>query len=296
MYKDVSWAPAHMDKRPAVAAWSHLQHRKPTEEEIANYPKTMAILIACGKGSGNLEVLDFDTKHDETGTIVQRWAKSLSFSPRQLGLPIIRTMSGGYHIYYRLPYTPEGNQKLTRNPNGDAVIETRGQGGYVIAPPHPSYRVVYNSLDNIPTITKEQHEEMFRVAVSLDEMPDVKTFKNYGQEPSENAGSRPGDQYEQQVSWMDILGPLGWHSPREGKNGIIYLTRPGKKFGVSGALLKSQQGNQLFHCFTSSCSPFEPSTSYTKFGARTLLEYDGDFKKSASDLYYQNLKDSIVCN
>jgi hypothetical protein len=204
-------------------------------------------------------------------------------------------MSGGYHIYYRLPYTPDGNQKLAKNKQGEAVIETRGHGGYVIAPPHPSYRVLHNDLNNIPVITKEQHEEMLMSAVSLDELPNVATFKNYGK-PTPNNGTRPGDNFERTTNWLDILLPLGWHSPKESKDGIIYLTRGGKKFGISGALINSKQGNQMFYCFTSSCPPFEPSTGYTKFGAMTLLQYGGDFKKSASEIYYKNIKQTLTCN
>lgn len=295
MYKNVAWAPAHLDKRPAIKSWAYLQHRPATEEEVKQYPKTLAILIACGEGSANLEVLDFDEKHDPTRTTTKRWLKLLSFSPKALGLPIIKTMSGGYHIYYRLANTPEGNQKLARNKDGEAVIETRGQGGYVIAPPHPSYRVLYNDLNNIPVITEEQHQEMIQAAVSLDELPNIKAFKNFGT-TSASSGDRPGDIYDRNTNWLDILTPLGWHSPRDGKNGIMYLTRGGKKFGVSGAIVTSEQGNQLFYCFTSSCPPFEPSTCYTKFGAMTLLQYDGDFKKSAQDIYYKNIKQSLSCN
>lgn len=295
MYKNVAWAPAHLDKTPAIKAWAHLQNRKPTEEEIKNYPKTSAIFIACGEGSGNLEVLDFDEKHDPTKTITNRWLKLLPFSPRQSGMPIIKTMSGGYHIYYRLENTPEGNQKLARNKDGEVVIETRGQGGYVIAPPHPSYKVLHNDLNNIPVISAEMRDLMIQAAVSLDEMPNITTFRNFGNATSNN-GDRPGDKYERETDWLDILTPLGWHSPRNCNNGIIYLTRGGKKFGVSGALVTSQQGNQIFYCFTSSCPPFEPSTCYTKFGAMTLLQYDGDFKKSAQDIYYKNIKQSLVCN
>lgn len=297
MYKNVAWAPAHLDKRPAIKSWAHLQHRQPTEEEVREYPKTQAILIACGEGSGNLEVLDFDEKHDATKTITKRWLTSLSFSPRELGLPIIKTMSGGYHIYYRLQKTPDGNQKLARNNSGEVTIETRGQGGYVIAPPHPSYRVLFNDINNIPVITEEQHEEMIQAAVSLDEMPNVVSFKNFGKiNSSQQDGDRPGDIYEKKTEWLDILTPIGWHSPRNGKNGIVYLTRAGKKFGVSGALVTSEQGNQLFYCFTSSCPPFEPSTCYTKFGAMTLLDYNGDFKKSAQNIHYKNIKRSLTCN
>jgi len=295
MYQNVAWAPAHLDKRPAIKSWAHLQKRQPTTEEIAAYPKTLAILIACGEGSGNLEVLDFDTKHDKTKTIVKRWVESLPFSPRQLGLPIVRTMSGGFHIYYRLPYTPDGNQKLAKTKTGEAVIETRGQGGYVIAPPHPSYRVIHNDLNTIPVITKEQHEAMLQAAIALSELPPIQAFKNYGT-VSKNDGDRPGDIYDRTTNWLDILTPLGWHSPFKAQNGIIYLTRPGKKFGISGALITSQSGNQLFYCFTSSVEPFEPSTCYTKFGAMTLLQYDGDFKKSARETYYNNLKQSLTCN
>lgn len=297
MYKNVAWAPAHLDKRPAIKSWAHLQHRQPTEEEVKNYPKTQAILIACGEGSGNLEVLDFDEKHDPNKTITKRWLELLPFSPRQSGLPIIKTMSGGYHIYYRLENTPEGNQKLARNKEGEVVIETRGQGGYVIAPPHPGYKVLFNDLSNIPVISADMRGLMIQAAVSLDEMPNVATFKNFGKTSKKtNDGDRPGDKYERETDWMDILKPLGWHSPRDGKNGIIYLTRGGKKFGVSGALVTSEQGNQLFYCFTSSCPPLEPSTCYSKFGAMTLLQYDGDFKKSAQEIYYKNIKQSLSCN
>ena len=283
-----------MNKIPAIKSWSHLQHRQPTQKEIDEYPDTGAILIACGEGSLNLEVLDFDEKHDPTRTTTARWLKNLKTRPSRYGLPVVQTVSGGFHIYYRLEHTPEGNQKLARNKAGEAVIETRGQGGYVIAPPHPAYKVIRGDLNNIPVISNEYHEELIQAAVMLDEMPDVSTFKNYGVSKKTD-GTRPGDIYESNTDWLDILSELGWHSPRKGKGDIVYLTRPGKRFGVSGALVTSESGNQLFRCFTSSAAPFEGSTTYSKFGAVTLLQYDGDFKKAASEIYKENVKNSLVC-
>ena len=66
---------------------------------------------------------------------------------------VVQTKSGGYHVYYRCEQI-EGNMKLANRPATPeeikatphlkevVLIETRGEGGYVIAPPTDGYTKV----------------------------------------------------------------------------------------------------------------------------------------------------------
>ena len=85
---------------------------------------------------------------------------------------MVRTPSGGRHVYYRCDEV-EGNQKLAQRlirgggeNGGDklkALIETRGSGGYVLIPGcpvecHPvrrAYEFIQGDLTSIPRITPE---------------------------------------------------------------------------------------------------------------------------------------------
>ena len=56
--------------------------------------------------------------------------------------PMVKTQSGGFHLYFAMPAdgTPLGNRaklfdKTDSDPILHGVVETRGTGGYVIAPP-----------------------------------------------------------------------------------------------------------------------------------------------------------------
>ena len=97
-------------------------------------------------------------------------------------------------------------------------------------------------------------------------------------------GSRPGDAYAARTSWADILQPAGWEKVRQDAT-LSYWRRPGK----SGRLWSATTGprgeaGDLLYVFSSSCSPFEPSKSYSKFAAYTLLHHGGDYAAAAREL------------
>src|SRR3990172_7021005 len=64
----------------------------------------------CGAVSGNLEVLDIDDT-DLVGTL-RETIKALGLIPLIKRLPIVKTPSGGLHIYYRCAEKVEGGKKL----------------------------------------------------------------------------------------------------------------------------------------------------------------------------------------
>jgi putative DNA primase/helicase len=160
----LSVLPARCDgsKRPALATWKAYQSRIASPAELLQWfgREQHGVIIICGKVSGNLEVLDFDRAEEWVA-----WAELVeSRMPGVLArLPQVLTPSGGRHLYYRTPLV-SGNTKLARAMDGkETLIETRGEGGYVLAPGcppscHPSggtyRRVAGPSLLAIPQLAE----------------------------------------------------------------------------------------------------------------------------------------------
>ena len=138
-------------KRPALLNWKILQN-KPIENpedlftgELVNSKLPIYGLgVITGSVNGNLEVLDIDTKNDPKGWIWEDLKTQIENTLPHLleQFLIVQTVSGGYHIYYRCE-TIEGNLKLAHNESGEAILETRGEGGYVVNMISPAHSLNY---------------------------------------------------------------------------------------------------------------------------------------------------------
>lgn len=104
--------------------------------------------LACGDG---LFVVDVDAKAGFDSSEAARVA---------LGLPetyTVATRNGGWHLYYR----GDGPNSVGKLLPG---IDTRGLGGYVVAPPTPGYEVLWNeTLADVPAATLDALERPVRV-------------------------------------------------------------------------------------------------------------------------------------
>lgn len=126
---------ADASKKPSIK-WTEYQKRQPTKAELHLWfgRPGIGLAIICGAVSGNLEVLDFDD-----AKAFEDWSYFLrEESPGILDrLPQVRTPSGGMHVYYRCEVIGR-NTKLAHPREGKkALVETRGEGGYVLAPGCP---------------------------------------------------------------------------------------------------------------------------------------------------------------
>jgi Bifunctional DNA primase/polymerase, N-terminal len=128
-------------------------------------------------------------------------------------LPVIHTRTRGRHVDYRC-VTIAGNQKLAqhadakRRPKTD--IETRGEGGYVLAPGcplacHPlgkPYVLLDGDLADIPHITPEERAILLNAARTFNAY--VEPRRTIRREPevstSQPHGDRPGDAYNARVT------------------------------------------------------------------------------------------------
>jgi putative DNA primase/helicase len=131
--------------------------------------------IVTGLVSGGLVVLDFDTDAD---LYYRRWRRLVGPLARKLPLAVT---GKGYHVYVRTEVSFP-NRKLAYNSEKRVLIETRGEGGYIIAPPslHPSgrrYKWCQGS-GRIPQVTDAAFELLIASALELDERPNKEERNN----------------------------------------------------------------------------------------------------------------------
>jgi putative DNA primase/helicase len=280
-------------KRPGLKEWKQYQTERPSIDQVLAWfgDGAQGLGLVCGAVSGGLEMLEFEgvAVHDGLYTEFVRAASSVG-----LGELVDRIRHGyeeetprhGVHWLWRCDEV-DGNLKLARRPGPemntiDVLIETRGEGGFTIIAPsagttHPnggSWVLSAGGFDTIATITPDERAELLRIARSLDRMPprEVSTaVENVG---SPN-GDRPGDAFNADASWDDVL--TGWTAVYE-RDGTIYWRRPGKDHGISATT--NHTGTDHLKVFSSS-TLFDTEQTYDKFGAYAVLEHGGDFSAAA---------------
>lgn len=123
----------------------------------------------CGAVSGGLEVFDFDR---EAHKVFPAWHRMVE--PIAVRLPIVETPRG-LHVYSRCSVVCK-NTKIAMD-GETTLIETRGEGGYVVNPSSPAAVHKSNSayiqvagpvLPEIPEITPEERLELWKAARTFD--------------------------------------------------------------------------------------------------------------------------------
>ena len=287
-------------------AWEQFQSSRPTHADLAKWfptEDTHGIGLVQGAVSGHAEMLEFETQEG-----LNQWEQGVRDHGRQDLLDLlnlrVRSGGGGIHFYYRCPDGIEGNQKLARLADGKVKIETRGEGGQVVAPGSPvrvhksgnPYLKLSGSFEAVPTLTAADREFAFVMARSLNEhIPSTRKFTPatgaragaaQGNRPGGASELRPGDDYNARATQAEVIALLekhGWQVAG-GRGDVCDITRPGKSThdGTSGTV--GYCGQNGFYCFTSSAPPFEPETYYDPFGVYCLLEHGGRFDDAAREL------------
>lgn len=246
----------------------------------SGYETANGIGIICGSISGNLECYDFDNHFGDAKDNLSAFIFQIKDLYDKHKFPIESTLTGGYHLIYRCDKI-EGNKKLASKPkqeNGkwrpDAIIETRGEGGYFVAAPTNGYKVIKNDITIVPRISIEERDRMIEVAKAFN------TWHELINTEYENR-DRPGDIFNGKLEAIDQMrGSLvraGWVEVSDGK-----WRRPGKKDGISATLGKVAPG--IFYNFSSNSHPFNGESAYTPFQVITLLDHNGDFSAFAKEL------------
>ncbi len=258
--------------------------------------------IVTGKVSGNLELLEFDDKPTYLAFVQAAEGCGLASLVRRIEAGFLEeSPKPGVHWLYRCDEIG-GNAKLAMRPKlagekaAQVLIETRGEGGYVIVSPsggptHPSgkpYIQVSGGFDSIATITPEERADLFDLAKTFNGAPDHVSAEYVAAEhrtaeytPSNQSASvRPGDDYNAKASWKQLLTERGWAFVYS-KDDCDYWRRPGKNNGVSACT--GWGGKDYFYCWSAS-TEFEIEKPYDKFGFYVRTMHNGNIKDAAEAL------------
>ena len=275
----LSVIPTKEDKLPAIPTWKPYQSQRIKEDEVEGLftgANVKGLAIICGAISGGLEVIDVDTKHDTTGSLWEELRALIEDNLPELysRLVIAKTKSGGYHIYYRCKEI-KGNLKLATKLNKEVLIETRGEGGYVIAPPTPKYTYIQGEPGNIPTITPDEREILFSISKSFNELEEIKPKVNTTTSTTYNStGLSPFEDYNQRGDIVGLLESKGWRVVNQ-RGERINLLRPGSTDSKTSG--NYHTGLKVLRVFSSS-TEFNPDKGYSPSQVFSLLECNGDNK------------------
>jgi len=287
-YKEAGLSSISTDAtKRSIQSWKQYQSSIPTDEQINdmfNHPKCKGIAVVCGQVSGNLEVIDVDCKY---GIDFSQYANRIQETNRELydKLLVIKTRSNGYHLYYRCEVI-EGNQKLANRPANDdelhinpnvkefVLIETRGEGGYVVAPPSDGYENVSGSQINVISI--DERDCLLSIARGFNQIFEEAKTPHV---ESDTSGLSVWDDYNMRGDIITILEKHGWTNVGQ-KDDRIYFRRPGQTTAQSSANYHIEK--RVFYVFTTS-SQFQ-TKGYSPYAVYAILECNADFKKATKQL------------
>jgi P4 family phage/plasmid primase-like protien len=287
-------------KRPD-GPWKQYQTTRPDQDIVTSWfaDGHPGLGLVCGTVSGHLELLEFEGRAVSADMVPTfrdvATATGISGIWHMISSGCaVMSPSGGLHLLYRVEGGVSGNTKLAQRVGDEGrpepLIETRGEGGFVVTAPshgpaHPTgkpWQFVTGGPESIPTISADERDALHAVAHSLDQLlpPDPipePTVLDTDQPPG---GIAPGSDYNQRGSWHDLLTPHGWVPVRR-LGDATYWRRPGKNIGIS-AVTGGSVGDYLYVWTTSTELPSEQAMS--KWRAYALLEHGGDFHVAAKQL------------
>lgn len=279
------------NNKRSLFPWKEFQERIISEEELnkqLSHPKASGLAIICGAVSGGLEVVDVDLKNDVSGTLWTRLFDSLADAGFIDLLKIAKTKSGGYHLYYRCEVI-EGNKKLALrgatlqefkdNPQLKQVviIETRGEAGYVIAPPTDGYEWTSGTLK---VISVDQRECLLEICRSFNEIFEHHAVPAASRPEAREYGLSPFEDYNKRGDLVALLTSHGWSLVKDNGTKAVFK-RPGNTDSKSSG--DYNRDLNWFSVFTTN-SIFEPNRAYQPYAVFAMLECNGDYKAAARKL------------
>ncbi|MCL1800453.1 MAG: bifunctional DNA primase/polymerase, partial [Promicromonosporaceae bacterium] len=286
-------------KAPAVK-WRDFENSQPTRQQTETWfarPDTQGIGIVTG-GPKRIEMFEIEGRARDRIPELTELANDSGLGELWARMNtgwLETTPTGGLHWHALLDHDVPPNQKLaTRHNNTGSVevlAETRGQGGFTIIAPtpgncHPTgkpWTRLTGGPNTIPTLTAEEREAFTTLLATLNETPepDQPHLEMIHGNPDDDGSLRPGDDYNQQAQWADILHDWTRLFTRAG---TTYWRRPGKTEGISATT--NSQGTDTLKVFTTS-TEFDTDGTYTKFAAHTILSHHGDYQEAARQLRTQ---------
>lgn len=282
------------DKKPMLS-WKALQETPWTEKELEEQIKRPNVWrYGLITGFGGLFCIDIDLKvFEDVDDREPFFEEFISFVRDNIDsfdkkVAIYKTANFGYHLVYRVD-TDLGNVKLARRKgHAQAVLETRGVGGYIVV-----YDECTNGLDytSVQKLTGEEHEIILGICRFFDDnQSEVVPDEPKQPEPTlqQPKGVSPWQEYNNRHEVMDVVGDE-FKIVRNISSRYI-IKRHGATSSHSGYIYKDTGCMYLFTTGTQ----YPSEKLLTPFALYTYRYHGGDYKAAARKLYEDGWGDRIV--
>ena len=271
-------------KKVPVGAWS--ASIKQRVEPNGQFKNCYGIGVVCGAVSGNLECIDIDCKYDLTGKLFTDYCELIKSADENIlpKLLVEKTQKGGYHFFYRCKqiqgntklasrYTTESEKQAEPHQKVKVLIETRGEGGYVMVYPSPNYTLARGDFSSISEITPQERQVLLDCAKAMNEVYDKPITK-----PNYEPNDKPNvfEEYNQKADVLGLLQEYGWKVKRQRGEKYLML-RPGGE-GMWSA--DYDESKRLFYVFSTS-TEFESGKAFNPSQVLTVLRFKGDYSAAS---------------
>lgn len=280
------------NKQPNIA-WKPFQTEKMTAEQLSkSYHKSNTHGLGYITGYNNIEVFDIDLKVLPESEREPFWSEYVQMLDDNIEdfynkFVIYRTKNNGYHIIYRCAVI-EGNKKVA-TPEGieQALIETRGKGGYCFI---YEDKPVNKTYFDIQEVSEEDREILFSVSKIYDyKAPqiEIEPFQNVTNSSNFETGLSCFKDYNNKTSIWSLISSEFTIVKDTAKR--IIIKRLGALSAHSGYIFKDSNILYLF----SSGTRYTAEVCLSASDVFAIQTYFGDKSKAAKDLYQQGYGDRM---
>lgn len=309
----LQFMPVKADKRPIIKGWQ-------TSTDKHDLSNCEGVGLVCGKLSCGLEVIDVDEKYSLDGKLFEKYKRLIhAIEPDLLNKVCVqKTGGGGFHLLYRCSKI-EGNQKLANRPTTDdekkstyqetyeaelkkstpdakakelaekamkadkvrVLLETRGEGGYIMCAPSKGYDFIFGDLQSIQVITPDERETLHNIARQFNEVFEEIIIPRSAQPKEFTKGLSPFEDYNKRGDVVTLLQSHGWKIVGNKGKKTVFL-RPGQTSSASSGNFDHEKN--WFSVFTTS-TEFKAETAYLPYAVFTRLECNLDFSEASRKLY-----------
>lgn len=269
------------DNKAPIGAWKKYQSIARTQIEIENLNSPKFGLVT---GYNNLEVIDIDCKVLNSLKEQQDfWIEYLGFLKDNIDdfekkFVIKKTLNKGFHILYRCK-TICGNTKIAKlKGSSEALIESRGIGGMVIAYNDTISKINYHEIKEI---SEEDREILWSCSRTYNYVSEIPIEPKKEPKEYQENDITCWDDFNNKNDIYDIISNDFQIVANHTKKYII------KRFGAtsphSGYIYK--EDNRMYLFSTGTIYPHEKQI--TPFIAYAYKNHNGNFSDTAKDLYNQ---------
>ena len=286
---NLSLIPIGENKMPWIK-WKEHQEKIITKDKFTEYyhdTKTKGIGIVTGYD--NLECIDIDLKVLKSLKEQQDfWNEYISFLKDNIDdfdnkFVIYKTINNGYHIIYKCK-TIEGNKKIAKlKDNDQAIIETRGKGGYIFVYENQISKNSYTEIKEISELDRQVLLDISKIYNYEEPKQDEVVNSEYTE-----TKITPWNDYNAKTSIFDIIGN-DFEIIRTLSDKYI-IKRHGATSAHSGYIYKNSGCMYLF----SSGTIYDHEKLITPFIAYATKYHNFDYKAAAKDLYNKGYGSRIV--